>query len=432
MRREPLFEFMEPPAEQNYRKFLTLRNIALAINSPATIGEIAREALAQAVAIVGVEAGLVTILDAKGQQVSQAIAGGEEKKRLLLELESELLISLRKNFGVRSVYLTLDRDGTHTLFSYPLRSNGEVVGAISGVVSGTRNLALEEEFIEALGHQLGIAVGKKVILPTLVKTERPAIVQEFLDYSLDLKQVLTRLHEKLSPRVKYDLVGLVHPRDAVWVDLYLLRRGAGEVLEGRLERIEKTLLEQVASRRTPVLTNRVGETGLHAQVRGLQYVGLVPLVFENDVVGVVYLGAAGMLTQPDLEELRALALPLALAVKNALLYGELRAAYQTLSERQKELLKDERKTAVLEAAVTISHEVNNPLTAVLGNTQLLLLKKEQFPPEVQEKLKVIEESALRIREVTQKLMNIEEPVSTEYVEGVKMLDLEKSMRRKKE
>ena len=51
---------------------------------------------------------------------------------------------------------------------------------------------------------------------------------------------IIRLHEKLAQRVKYDLIGLVHPTDGVWVDLYLLRTGAGEVREGRLEKIEKT------------------------------------------------------------------------------------------------------------------------------------------------------------------------------------------------
>jgi len=69
------------------------------------------------------------------------------------------------------------------------------------------------------------------------------------------------------------------------------------------------------------------------------------------------------------------------------------------------------------------------LTAILGNAQLLLTRKEHLDQETIEKLKIIEENALKIKEVTQNLLRIIEPVITEYAGGVKMLDIERSKKR---
>jgi K+-sensing histidine kinase KdpD len=85
-----------------------------------------------------------------------------------------------------------------------------------------------------------------------------------------------------------------------------------------------------------------------------------------------------------------------------------------------------RSEAVVETAVTINHEVNNPLTAVLGNIQLLLLNADDYPPEMRAKLRAVEESALKIKEVTQNLMRVIEPSVVEYTTGLKMVDLARS------
>jgi len=53
----------------------------------------------------------------------------------------------------------------------------------------------------------------------------------------------------------------------------------------------------------------------------------------------------------------------------------------------------------------------------------MLLKREGLSEDAIKKLKVIEESALRIKDVTQKLMNITRDKVTDYTEGVKMIDL---------
>ena len=86
-------------------------------------------------------------------------------------------------------------------------------------------------------------------------------------------------------------------------------------------------------------------------------------------------------------------------------------------------IKKERLEAIKETAAAVSHEINNPLTAVLGNVQLLLMKRDDLDEDLRKKLKVVEESALRIKDVTQKLMNITHERVTDYAAGLKMIDL---------
>jgi signal transduction histidine kinase len=85
-----------------------------------------------------------------------------------------------------------------------------------------------------------------------------------------------------------------------------------------------------------------------------------------------------------------------------------------------------RQAAILEAAIAVNHEVNNPLTAVLGNTQLLLLQSEGLDAKTKKRLQDIERSALRIKEVTQKLLKKGPLGTTEYPGGLRMLDLSDS------
>jgi len=89
-------------------------------------------------------------------------------------------------------------------------------------------------------------------------------------------------------------------------------------------------------------------------------------------------------------------------------------------------IKQERLKAIRETAATVNHEINNPLTAVLGNVQLLLMRGDDLGPDFARKLKIVEESALRIKDVTQKLMNLTSDDITEYMPGSQMIDISDS------
>ncbi len=53
----------------------------------------------------------------------------------------------------------------------------------------------------------------------------------------------------------------------------------------------------------------------------------------------------------------------------------------------------------------LRHEVNNPLTGILGNTELLLARRDRLPSAAVERLETIAELAVRLRETVRRLSN---------------------------
>lgn len=240
-------------------KYEALRDVAVSAAEGVDLEQICTQALEAAVRIVGVMAGSVTLYDSAGKQTQEYFSGADEHKPLMQELQRKLIAVLRFDFSVENMFLTLNRDGKQSLFSYPLVIGGKNLGTISGVTPGDRNLSAEQEFIEAISSQLALALS---------------------------------------------------------------------------------------------------------------------------------IGGDNKASAPD--------------------------------------LKKAKTDAIVETAVTINHEINNPLTAVLGNTQLLLVDRDKLDDKTIRMLEGIETAALRIKDVTSKLMRMVEPRITEYTNGINMVDINES------
>jgi len=91
-----------------------------------------------------------------------------------------------------------------------------------------------------------------------------------------------------------------------------------------------------------------------------------------------------------------------------------------------ELLKKEKVETIAKMVISIAHEINNPLTVVVGGLEILLTKKENFDEDTVEKLEAVLNGALRIRDVVAKMTKINTPVDAEYARGKKMIDIWKS------
>lgn len=75
-----------------------------------------------------------------------------------------------------------------------------------------------------------------------------------------------------------------------------------------------------------------------------------------------------------------------------------------------------------ETAVTANHEINNALTPILGNADVLK-KHRGLDEDLKKKIMQIEESALRISSVLRRLMRVDKPDSVVYYDNIKMIPL---------
>lgn len=98
----------------------------------------------------------------------------------------------------------------------------------------------------------------------------------------------------------------------------------------------------------------------------------------------------------------------------------------TKKKLEKEKLEKERVTAIAQAMATVNHEINNPLTPILGNVDILLEEASDLSPYIKNKLLNIKDNAIRIAQSVQKMRNISQPILKQYYNNEMIIDLEKS------
>lgn len=125
-------------------------------------------------------------------------------------------------------------------------------------------------------------------------------------------------------------------------------------------------------------------------------------------------GADDYLAKPfDLQELEA-------RIKSMLHIKNLQDELQRTSQR---LLEAERLAAIGAVVTSVNHEINNPLCAIMLNSQLLRDEIESDPGKAISRLDKIESNVERIQEITKKIQDLRDAEMTDYVSGDKMLDL---------
>ena len=95
-------------------------------------------------------------------------------------------------------------------------------------------------------------------------------------------------------------------------------------------------------------------------------------------LGVLYVdnaGSADAFSGDGLRAAEALARHAALAIENAQLFEREQHTIEELQKAQKQLLQSEKLATIGQMAAGIAHELNTPLTYIMGNLELLELQE---------------------------------------------------------
>jgi signal transduction histidine kinase len=102
------------------------------------------------------------------------------------------------------------------------------------------------------------------------------------------------------------------------------------------------------------------------------------------------------------------------------LMERLEKAQAELERAQKQALDSERLEAIHAMVITLAHEINNPLTYIQGQAELMIMEGNQGE-EDRRSLEVIREMSLRIAEVLRNLQSLQRVEMTTYIDWQKMI-----------
>jgi len=132
-----------------------------------------------------------------------------------------------------------------------------------------------------------------------------------------------------------------------------------------------------------------------------------PMRWKGGTIGgfaIAWLKEPHRFTTDELRLAEGIALQAAVAAENSRLYEGVKGQMAELKRTQAQLIQSTKLAAIGELAANIAHEINNPLTSVLGFASYLA---ERVPPGApnREELELIQEEAGRARDIVRDLLH---------------------------
>jgi len=210
-------------------------------------------------------------------------------------------------------------------------------------------------------------------------------IAEMLGQSGPLEEVLNRALAKIIELLAVDTAGLFlfdEPAKTL-KRVAAVGQRSEEARHIRPVEVSATLLEQVRQARATVISASALAAPEYLRElqrkEGILDSQVIVLWSKDRIIGALLLGCHSRreFSTAELNLLGALGNQIAATIDKSVLLGETRDAYESLRQAQEQLLQSEKMAAVGQLISGVAHELNNPLTAILGYSQLL--KSEELP-----------------------------------------------------
>ncbi len=244
-------------------------------------------------------------------------------------------------------------------------------------------------------------------------------IRELVSKTIDMEEIARFILEKAINAVASDAGFLAVKRGKDLNPLIAAVSGAcAGIKEGSEIDAEGSITGKVLQERAPLIIENI-EKGPGIKEDNITDMGLarllyVPIVAKKSTIGVLVLGRDE--NQPpyrdqDIQFLQTLLQQVAYNFENARLYEELQQSNRelkiALDSQQKahnQLLASTRMAAFGELSVNVAHELNNPLTGILGYADLILGSNIDDEEKIKH-LKEIRNQALRASQITRNLLD---------------------------
>ena len=305
-----------------------------------------------------------------------------------------------------------------SLLGLPLLAGDLRLGAALIAFCGLHRFTpLEIARCEQAARQIALAVAKTCLVEQVRRRVEELIflnrVGRAVTSSLDLDQVLTTVMQEAKELLQAEAASVMLLDEESGELVFETAVGLGsEKAKGLRLPPGQGIAGWVARENRPLLVPDVKQTERFYRdidlITGLatRSILAVPLQVRDQVIGVIEAvnKVGGHFTQADEELLSSLAQSAAIAVENARLYQDLHDRMEELKRTQAQLIQSAKLVAVGRLAAGVAHEINSPLTTVVGLAQLLLEDVEEGSP-IKQDLQTINQEANRIRTIVKALID---------------------------
>jgi signal transduction histidine kinase/methyl-accepting chemotaxis protein len=229
---------------------------------------------------------------------------------------------------------------------------------------------------------------------------------------------VTSLHEVFK-EVSYGVAEIVDveqcgmmllDRDSDYFEHKFPAIGLDETQAGSLRVPKKEIMSlYFEHNRRPVIMNRPDEEKLPEGLLGEGQAKVFNLMLgwvrqKGELIGVIRLankrGADFMEESSRL--IGIISNNVSVAIENIKLYEDLKAQMEELRSTQEQLIQAAKLAAIGELASNVAHEINNPLTSIMGYAELI--KEETDITVIRDDIRVIEKESIRARDIVQELL----------------------------
>jgi signal transduction histidine kinase len=263
-----------------------------------------------------------------------------------------------------------------------------------------QNLALRDAALLEIAHALSSTLELKQLLKLIARRTAHAVSAERCSINLVRDGRLTPVMSQFADG---------HADPVLWRAFKAMGPSRLEDVAGHAEAIRT---------KRPVLIEDVLASDLipayWITTFGLRAVAVFPLIRNDEVIGTLNLEQtegpyAWRPEQVDVATL--IANQAALAIDNAQLYARVQAQVKELQETQAQLVQAGKLAAVGQLVAGVAHEINNPLTVVAGQAQLLQCTSTD--PDVVDRAEKILAGATRAARIIRELQTFARPTPPE-------------------